>query len=62
MRLSAFAHLRSREVFPDKDEHLLKYLRQVLCLREDREEKDQKEMREKEQKEQKEQEEKDAQK
>ena len=52
MRLSAFAHLGSPEVCLDKDEHLLKYLRQVLCLREEREEKDQKEKRENEQKEQ----------
>ena len=62
MRCSAFAHLRSPEVCLDNDEHLVKYLRQVLRLREEREEKEQKEQKEKREKEQKEQEDKDAQK
>ena len=56
MRCEAFSHLRSPDVCLDNDLHLVKYLRQVLRLREEKEEKEQKEQKEqKEKKEQKEQ-------
>ena len=45
MRCSAFCHLRT-EFCLDNDLHLVKYLRQVLQLREEKEQKEQKEKRE----------------
>ena len=47
MRCEAFSHLRSPEVCLDNDEHLVKYIRQVLQLRDDKEEQEQKEKKEK---------------
>ena len=47
MRCSAFSHLRSNEFCIDNDLHLVKYLRQVLQLREEKEQKEQKEQKEK---------------
>jgi hypothetical protein len=46
MRCEAFSHLRSPEVFLDNDEHLVKYIRQVLQLREEKEEQELKEKKE----------------
>ena len=48
MRCEAFLHLRSPEVCLDNDVHLVKYIRQVLHLREDKEEQEQKEKKEQE--------------
>ena len=56
MRCKAFSHLRSDEFCLNNDLHLVKYLRQVLKLREEKEQKEQKDkMEQKDQKKQKEQ-------
>ena len=48
--MRGFSHLRSPEVFFNNDEHLVKYIRQVLQLREEKEEQEQKEKKEEKEK------------